>query len=194
MREPREAPDIKSFSFNHPKHALKSKKLLVALEIIAGIIAIALICSLSPQDIVANSAVAQASDANPSTAKVSEIELIDVPDQVAVKEACSHSWVPITTTIKHPRISHEVIHDAEYETKTELHTICNECSQIIDGVAQDHIDETDHSGFTTSIPIHEKILLKDAWVENVVDEEAWVETLTEGYVCSSCNETATLLA
>ena len=51
-----------------------------------------------------------------------------------------------------------------YEAKTSYHTVCNDCQQTIDGIADAHIKDTGHSGYSTNVPITGEVLVSDAWV------------------------------
>ena len=164
------------------------------MELLLGALMIAVICSISPQAAETGSAEAQVQNAESPSAASTSAELVDVPDQVVLKRECEHIWTPVIKTIEHPERSHQVSHDAVYETREALHTVCNECGKTIDGRAQNHLEKTGHAGFTTSVPLSERTLLKEAWVETVVDEAAWTEEVTEGYTCAICDAVTAISA
>lgn len=170
-------------SFLPLRQASTLQKVLIALELIVGALVLAVLLSVTPQSGEGASGQAQAIATESNEGE----EMLDVPDQVSLSEECAHIWTPISHTIDHPQIDHRIRHKAVYEDQTVLHSVCNECHEVIDGHAQAHIEETGHCGFTTSVPVSEKTLVEKAWSETVVDEEAWTETVTDGYRCSICN-------
>ncbi len=176
------------------------QKAIFITELVLGALMIAILCSIALQSCETQSDQAQATEGEPVNAQVSSAEIADVPDQVENTdtdkkasdtdnqgtETCEHLWTAITHTVDHPQLIHEITHNPEYETQSLLHTVCNECKEIIDGKAQEHLEQTGHTGFTTSVPIDEETLVSEAWTETIVDEEAWTETVVDGYVCSLC--------
>lgn len=193
MNIPRKAAKLNLFNLQPPKYGAKWKKALFVLEITLSALIIAIICTVSSQGAGTNPAQAQAIETD-TTDQINNAEIVEIPDQIAEKQKCDHLWIPITYTLDHPQVSHEVRHEATYENTTVLHTICNECNKVIDGAAQLHIDNTGHSGFTVSVPVSEKALTKEAWIETVIDEQAWTETIINGYRCSRCNTESDLSA
>ena len=194
MKSARSTLTIGPLSFRRPKHAPKWKKVVFALELLLGALAIAIACSISPQGAETGSAEAQVPEDAKSYGAIASSEMIDVPDQVAPHEECAHAWVPITRTIEHPAATHQAKHDALYETTTALHTVCNKCHKVIDGHAQEHLEKTGHAGFSTSVPVDEKVLIEKAWTETVIDQAAWTETVIDGYICSACDAKSGTLA
>lgn len=186
MNGPRKATKLDLFDLQPPKYGIRWKRILFALEITVSALIIAILCSISSQGSGSNPAQAEAVESNASE-QITNAEITDVPDQIAEDGACAHSWIPVMRTVDHPQIDHEVLHEAEYETVTVFHTVCNECNKVIDGKAQTHIDKTGHSGFTTSVPINEEALLTEPWREIVIDKEAWTETVVDHYSCSICD-------
>lgn len=118
----------------------------------------------------------------------SDAELADVPDQIEADEGCNHAWVARLETIRHPQETHEVKHPAIYEESLVGHTVCNECGAVIDGMAQGHLKESGHRGYTTQVPVVESTLVSDEWTETVVDKDAWDETVQTGAECAVCGE------
>ncbi len=106
----------------------------------------------------------------------------------AIKSAHTHDWTIVMKTINHDEVSHTVDHPAVYKDVTTEHSICNECGEVIDGKAAQHIAETGHSGYSRNVPLTEKVLVTEAWVETVVDAEAWVENVADHMVCTTCGE------
>lgn len=185
MKHAHGAPKHDSTLFPPIKSPIKLKRALLALEVVLATLIIIAICSMPPQNSETFAAQAQALESD--TESVGTSEIVEIPDQVSLDSECSHLWVPVTTPIKHPQKVRSVNHDAVYGSETVLHTVCNECHEVIDGKASSHIEESGHSGYTTSVPIEEKSLVRDAWTETVIDEEAWTENLVTGYTCSKCH-------
>lgn len=98
-----------------------------------------------------------------------------------------HNWVAVYGLEHHDAVTHEVEHPAEYADETSYHTVCNDCKQIIDGKADDHIAATEHSGYSTNVPIVNQVLASQGWTETVVDEEAHDELVITGEKCSICD-------
>jgi hypothetical protein len=120
------------------------------------------------------------------------------------ESAHQHNWVAQTKTVHHDAVTHIVNHAAEYKTvhhdavTTTVH-ICNGCGADITGNESAHLkasamsDGDCESWHTDSRVVtaayDEQVLVKDAWTETVVDSAAYDETVTTGYVCSSCGAT-----
>lgn len=122
-----------------------------------------------------------ATEQNASAAKQ---ELPDAQD-----EQHAHDWVAQYGTVHHDAETHNVHHDAKYEDQTVYHVVCNTCGKIIDDKAVDHIEKTGHAGYTKDVPRAEKVLVSEAYVETVVDKEAYDETVLSGYLCADCGKT-----
>lgn len=140
------------------------------------IAAIALIFSMA----TATAVVLQNSGAE-EAAQVEEVQTLEPIHE--------HEWMPNVTSINHEAETEEVEHEAIWEEVTTYHTVCNECHSEIDGMAQEHIADTGHSGYTTNVPLTKPVLVKDAWVETVTVTEPYVEVITDGTICSICGET-----
>lgn len=97
-----------------------------------------------------------------------------------------HIWIPEVRTIHHDAVTEEVTHDPVYEDRVVFHTICNQCSATIDGIAREHIERTGHTGYSTNVPIHETVMCAEAFTECVVVEEGWDETISDGMICGIC--------
>lgn len=94
----------------------------------------------------------------------------------------THNWVAQTTTVHH---------DAEYKTVhheavTKGVCVCNGCGAQFDtdddwGVhSKNHFFDGCQSYHTS------KVVIQQAWDEQVLVSAAWDETVTTGYVCSGC--------
>lgn len=107
------------------------------------------------------------------------------PVQAAAHE---HDWAIVYETVAHDAKTHEEVIQPVYEIVTAHHSVCNECNDIIDGHAQEHIDTTGHSGFSTNVPVEETRLVSDGRVEVITDEPAFEELVAAGRECTICGE------
>lgn len=100
----------------------------------------------------------------------------------------THQWIAQTETIHHEASGH-------YETKTvevayeepvyEYHVFCNTCGADVTTNAQEH--EAIHDGGFSSRKIQTGSIHHDAVTQQVwVEEPAYDEVVTRGYVCSVC--------
>lgn len=65
----------------------------------------------------------------------------------------THDWSITYKTVHHDAVTHTEHVAPVYQNLTTYHTVCNECKQVIDGKADDHIKQTGHSGYSTNVPI-----------------------------------------
>lgn len=144
----------------------------------AGALAIALVCGFG---ITACNAVSLG-----ERTQAVEEAAAQLTEQMAVHE---HVWQPNTELVHVEPDTHEVAHDADYEVVYVPHTVCNVCHEVIDGVTVEHAAATGHEGHTTGVPVPEKHLAHDAWVETVTDEDAHDELVTVSETCALCGET-----
>ena len=113
--------------------------------------------------------------------------------------AHQHNWVAQTKTVHHDAqyktvhhdaVTHQVWHDAV----TEEHYICNQCGADITSDPWGHLDAYDHGGYHSSYVTvkqgyYETVTDKAAYDEQMQVSDAWDETVTTGYKCSSCGAT-----
>lgn len=113
--------------------------------------------------------------------------------------AHQHNWVAQTKTVHHDAqyktvhhdaVTHQVWHDAV----TEEHYICNQCGADITSDPWGHLDTYDHGGYHSSYVTvkqgyYETVTDQAAYDEQVQVRDAWDETVTTGYKCSSCGAT-----
>lgn len=114
--------------------------------------------------------------------------------------AHQHNWVAQTKTVHHDAqyktvhhdaVTHQVWHDAV----TELHYICNQCGQDITSDPWGHLKNSANCGgyhdsyVTVKQGYWETVTDQAAYDEQVQVSEAWDETVTTGYKCSSCGAT-----
>lgn len=118
--------------------------------------------------------------------------------------AHQHNWVAQTKTVHHDAqyktvhhdaVTHQVWHDAV----TEEHYICNECGADITSDPWGHIDNSLMNGGNCGSYHSTYVTVKQGYYETVTDQaaydeqvqvrDAWDETVTTGYKCSSCGAT-----
>ena len=118
--------------------------------------------------------------------------------------AHQHNWVAQTKTVHHDAqyktvhhdaVTHQVWHDAV----TELHYICNQCGQDITSDPWGHLKNSALNGGNCGGYHDSYVTVKQGYWETVTDQaaydeqvqvrDAWDETVTTGYKCSSCGAT-----
>lgn len=103
-------------------------------------------------------------------------------------EECEHVWIPVYGIDHKDAVtsSHEV--DPTYESRTTAHTVCNDCLAIIDGKAQQHLDETGHSGYTPDVPVTDEVMTDEGGIVTVIVEDESDELVITGEKCALCEE------
>ena len=118
--------------------------------------------------------------------------------------AHQHNWVAQTKTVHHDAqyktvhhdaVTHQVWHDAV----TEEHYICNQCGADITSDPWGHINNFLMNGGNCGSYHSTYVTVKQGYYETVTDQaaydeqvqvrDAWDETVTTGYKCSSCGAT-----
>lgn len=118
--------------------------------------------------------------------------------------AHQHNWVAQTKTVhhdaqyktvRHDAVTHQVWHDAV----TEEHYICNQCGADITSDPWGHINNSLMNGGNCGSYHSTYVTVKQGYYETVTDQaaydeqvqvrDAWDETVTTGYKCSSCGAT-----
>ena len=118
--------------------------------------------------------------------------------------AHQHNWVAQTKTVHHDAqyktvhhdaVTHQVWHDAV----TEEHYICNQCGADITSDPWGHLDNSLMNGGNCGSYHSTYVTVKQGYYETVTDQaaydeqvqvrDAWDETVTTGYKCSSCGAT-----
>ena len=118
--------------------------------------------------------------------------------------AHQHNWVAKTKTVHHDAqyktvhhdaVTHQVWHDAV----TEEHYICNQCGADITSDPWGHINNSLMNGGNCGSYHSTYVTVKQGYYETVTDQaaydeqvqvrDAWEETVTTGYKCSSCGAT-----
>lgn len=141
------------------------------------------------------------------TTPAATVKPTEAPKQEA---AHTHKWVQQYKTETIPAKTHTVHHDAEYKTvhhdavtheEAIYHQVCSNCGQDFgDSVdaAIAHSAETGHNyslkqvgtnTVTDQAAYDEKVLVKDAYDETVVDTPESTKQVPNGYKCSECGAT-----
>ena len=97
-----------------------------------------------------------------------------------------HDWTITYKTVHHDAVTHTETVAPVYGSKTTYHTVCNECQQVIDGKADEHIRETGHSGYSTNVPITDEVVVTEGYTHEVTDTPAYDETFPDKMVCTTC--------
>ncbi len=101
-----------------------------------------------------------------------------------------HDWAIDYEIVSHDAVTHEEIVQPVFETTVTHHSVCNDCSEIVDGHAAEHIEATGHSGYSTNVPVEESCKVSDGRIETVVDSPAYEELVATGRTCTICGERA----
>lgn len=100
----------------------------------------------------------------------------------------THQWVAQTEKIHHEASGHyetKTVQEAYEEPVYEYHVFCNTCGADVTTNAQEH--EAIHNAGFSSRKIQTGSIHHDAVTQQVwVDEPAYDEVVTRGYVCSVC--------
>lgn len=137
---------------------------------------------------IACGAMIWANAASTAAEEAAEPEQVEEIVEIVEEEVHEHEWSPLTETVHHDAVTRTVKHPAEYAQQTAYHTVCNECGEVLDNAADQHIEATGHSGYTVNVPREETVLTKDAWNEVVVVQDAYDEVKVNGSICLSCGE------
>ena len=97
----------------------------------------------------------------------------------------THNWVPVTTTVHHDAVYKTVHHDAV----TQERSICNSCGADITGNESAHMKEYALKGDMSHSYSIVPVVVQNAYDEQVLVSNAWDETVTTGYRCSTCGAT-----
>lgn len=109
-------------------------------------------------------------------------------EQVDGEKPCEHDWTVTYKTVHHDAVTHTENVPPVYEAKTSYHTVCNDCQQTIDGIADAHIKDTGHSGYSTNVPITGEVLVSEGFTREVTDSPAYDESVPDKLVCTLCGE------
>lgn len=113
----------------------------------------------------------------------------DAGGKTSAQPAHTHDWTVTYKTVHHDAETHTEHVNATYRARTSYHTVCNDCEQVIDGIADQHIKDSGHSGYSTNVPITDTVMESAAYDKVVTDKDAWDETVPDKMVCATCGET-----
>jgi len=100
----------------------------------------------------------------------------------------THNWVPVTKTVHHDAQYKTVHHDAV----TKDVVICNHCGAQFGSTSEwsAHAKSLALQGVTANVSYRtEPVVVQQAYDEQVLVSNAWDETVTTGYRCSTCGAT-----
>lgn len=116
----------------------------------------------------------------------------DSSADTASDETCQHDWTVTYKTVHHDAVTHTETVDPVYGEETTYHTVCNDCGQVIDGNADQHIEDTGHSGYSTNVPITDEVVVSEGYTHEVTDTPAYDELVADQLVCTLCGATRPL--
>ena len=105
------------------------------------------------------------------------------------EQSHTHDWSITYKTVHHDAVTHTEHVEPVYQNQTTYHTVCNECKQVIDGKADEHIKQTGHSGYSTNVPITDEVMVSEGYDKQVTDTPAYDETVIDKLVCTTCGAT-----
>lgn len=105
------------------------------------------------------------------------------------EKAHTHDWSITYKTVHHDAVTHTEHVAPVFQNQTTYHTVCNECKQVIDGKADEHIKETGHSGYSTNVPITDEVMVSEGYDKVITDTPAYDETVIDKLVCTTCGAT-----
>lgn len=118
------------------------------------------------------------------------VEEVEPTAAIATDAAHEHDWAIQYDTVVHDEVSHEEVVQPVYERIVTHHSVCNDCNEIVDGHAQEHIDATGHSGYSTNVPVTESRLVSEGRIDVIIDEPAYEELVATGRTCTICGESS----
>lgn len=101
-----------------------------------------------------------------------------------------HDWAIDYETVHHDAQTHEEIIQPVYETVITYHSVCNECNELIDGHAAEHIVITEHSGHSTNVPVEETRKVADGRIDVIEDSPEYDELVATGRTCTICGKSS----
>lgn len=144
------------------------------------------ICALVIALIALGSQLLTTHNQNPTTLPTTEaVTAIAATKEASAKE-CEHDWTITYKSVHHDAVTHTETVAPVYANKTEYHTVCNDCEQVIDGIADQHIKDTGHSGYSTNVPITKEVLISEGYTQEITDQAAYDETVADKLVCTKC--------
>ena len=108
----------------------------------------------------------------------------------------THDWSITYKTVHHDAVTHTEHVAPVYQNQTTYHTVCNECKQVIDGKADEHIALGQIPAVddlflidSTNVPITDEVMVSEGYDKQVTDTPAYDETVIDKLVCTTCGAT-----
>lgn len=143
----------------------------------------------SQSDTGSHTETTQAKDSEKSDSEGSGSDASTKDGSKSKEKSHTHDWSITYKTVHHDAVTHTEHVAPVYQNQTTYHTVCNECKQVIDGKADEHIKETGHSGYSTNVPITDEVMVSKGYDKQVTDTPAYDETVIDKLVCTTCGAT-----
>ena len=143
----------------------------------------------SQSDTGSHTETTQAKDSEKSDSEDSGSDASTKDGSKSKEQSHTHDWSITYKTVHHDAVTHTEHVAPVYQNQTTYHTVCNECKQVIDGKADEHIKETGHSGYSTNVPITDEVMVSKGYDKQVTDTPAYDETVIDKLVCTTCGAT-----
>lgn len=143
----------------------------------------------SQSDTGSHTETTQAKDSEKSDSEDSGSDASTKDGSKSKEKSHTHDWSITYKTVHHDAVTHTEHVAPVYQNQTTYHTVCNECKQVIDGKADEHIKETGHSGYSTNVPITDEVMVSKGYDKQVTDTPAYDETVIDKLVCTTCGAT-----
>lgn len=143
----------------------------------------------SQSDTGSHTETTQAKDSEKSDSEDSGSDASTKDGSKSKEKSHTHDWSITYKTVHHDAVTHTEHVAPVYQNQTTYHTVCNECKQVIDGKADEHIKQTGHSGYSTNVPITDEVMVSKGYDKQVTDTPAYDETVIDKLVCTTCGAT-----
>ena len=150
---------------------------------------IAAICGLALVALIGGGAYYGISHQTANDSKESGSDASTKDGSKSKEKSHTHDWSITYKTVHHDAVTHTEHVAPVYQNQTTYHTVCNECKQVIDGKADEHIKQTGHSGYSTNVPITDEVMVSEGYDKQVTDTPAYDETVIDKLVCTTCGAT-----
>lgn len=152
---------------------------------------IAVICGLALVALIGGGAYYGISHQTGAGSKSESVQVEDSKESGSdsKEQSHTHDWSITYKTVHHDAVTHTEHVAPVYQNLTTYHTVCNECKQVIDGKADEHIKQTGHSGYSTNVPITDEVMVSEGYDKQVTDTPAYDETVIDKLVCTTCGAT-----
>ena len=126
---------------------------------------IAVICGLALVALIGGGAYYGISHQTGAGSKSESVQVEDSKESGSdsKEQSHTHDWSITYKTVHHDAVTHTEHVAPVYQNLTTYHTVCNECKQVIDGKADEHIKQTGHSGYSTNVPITDEVMVSEGY-------------------------------